>query len=65
LFALVLKSIHTKTAEQIKGNVFAAEIDVTDDFSVEKFMDQILSRYGRIDILVNNASYPFNSHKEN
>ena len=51
-----------KTAEQIKGNVFAAQIDVTDDASVGKFMDQILSKYGRIDILVNNAGYPFDSN---
>ena len=51
-----------KTAEQIKGNVFAAQIDVTDDDSVKKFMDQILSKYGRIDILVNNAGYPFDSN---
>jgi NAD(P)-dependent dehydrogenase (short-subunit alcohol dehydrogenase family) len=51
-----------RAAEQIRGKVFAAEIDVTDDFSVGKFIDQILSKYGRIDILVNNAGYPFNSN---
>ena len=42
--------------------VFAAEIDVTSDPSVKKFMQQMLSKFGRIDILVNNAGYPFDSN---
>jgi NAD(P)-dependent dehydrogenase (short-subunit alcohol dehydrogenase family) len=50
-----------RAAEQIKGKVFAAEVDVTDNFSVGKFIDEILSKYGGIDILVNNAGYPFDS----
>jgi NAD(P)-dependent dehydrogenase (short-subunit alcohol dehydrogenase family) len=44
-----------KAAEQIKGKVFAAEIDVADNFSVREFMQQILSKFERIYILVNNA----------
>ena len=44
------------------GKVFAEEIDVTSDISVKKFMQQILSKFGRIDILVNNAGYPFDSN---
>jgi 3-oxoacyl-[acyl-carrier protein] reductase len=44
------------------GKVFAAEIDVTSDSSVKKFMQQILSKFGRIDILVNNAGYPFDNN---
>jgi NADP-dependent 3-hydroxy acid dehydrogenase YdfG len=47
--------------QQIGGKVFAAEIDVTNDFSVKEFMQQILSKFGRIDILVNNAGYPFDN----
>ena len=47
--------------EQIGGKVFAAEIDVTNDFSVKEFMQKILSKFGRIDILVNNAGYPFDN----
>jgi 3-oxoacyl-[acyl-carrier protein] reductase len=42
--------------------VFAAEIDVTSDPSVKKFMQQMLSKFGRIDILVNNAGYPFDNN---
>jgi 3-oxoacyl-[acyl-carrier protein] reductase len=51
-----------KAAEQIKGKVFAAEIDVADDFSVREFMQQILSKFERIDILVNNAGFPYDSN---
>jgi len=50
-----------RAMQQIGGNVFAAEIDVTNDFSVKEFMQQILSKFGRIDILVNNAGYPFDN----
>ena len=44
------------------GKVFAAEIDVTSDISVKRFMHQTLSEFGRIDILVNNAGYPFDNN---
>jgi 3-oxoacyl-[acyl-carrier protein] reductase len=50
-----------RAMQQIGGKVFAAEIDVTNDFSVKEFMQQILSKFGRIDILVNNAGYPFDN----
>jgi NAD(P)-dependent dehydrogenase (short-subunit alcohol dehydrogenase family) len=56
-----IKEQAVRAAEQIKGKVFAAEVDVTDNSSVGKFIDEILSKYGRIDILVNNAGYPFDS----
>jgi 3-oxoacyl-[acyl-carrier protein] reductase len=46
-------------ASKIKGNVFAAELDVTDDLSVNKFMNRILFDHNRIDILVNNSGYQF------
>ncbi len=48
-----------RAIKQIGGKVFAAELDVTDNSSVQKFMQQILSAHNRIDILVNNAGYPF------
>jgi NAD(P)-dependent dehydrogenase (short-subunit alcohol dehydrogenase family) len=51
-----------KAAEQIKGKVYATEIDVTNDSSVRKFMQEILSVHERIDILVNNAGYHFDSN---
>ena len=41
------------------SKVFAAEVDVTSDNSIKNFVEQILSRFGRIDVLVNNAGYPF------
>jgi len=41
-----------RAIKQINGKVFAAALDVTDNSSVQKFMQQI-------DILVNNAGYPF------
>ena len=44
------------------GKVFAAEIDVTSDSSVKKFMQQMLSKFEGIDILVNNAGYPFDNN---
>ena len=41
------------------SKVFAAEVNVTGDISVKKFVEQVLSEFGRINILVNNAGYPF------
>jgi 3-oxoacyl-[acyl-carrier protein] reductase len=46
-------------ADLINGKTFAVKIDVTDDTSIKKSMEQILSNYKKIDILVNNAGYPF------
>jgi 3-oxoacyl-[acyl-carrier protein] reductase len=58
-----IKEQAERAIKQISGGkVFAAEIDVTTDISVKKFMQQILSKFGRIDILVNNAGYPFDSN---
>src|SRR6185437_15871243 len=45
--------------KKVKGNVFADELDVTDDMSVNKFINRILSDHNRIDILVNNSGYQF------
>jgi NAD(P)-dependent dehydrogenase (short-subunit alcohol dehydrogenase family) len=58
-----IKEQAERAIKQISGGkVFAAEIDVTTDISVKKFMQQILSKFGRIDILVNNAGYPFDNN---
>lgn len=63
---IVCSRIHEQAERAIKlissGKVFAAEIDVASDISVKKFMQQILSNFGRIDILVNNAGYPFDNN---
>lgn len=58
-----IKEQSERAIKQIScGKVFAAEIDVSSDISVKKFMQQMLSKFGRIDILVNNAGYPFDSN---
>lgn len=48
-----------KAASLINGKTFAAELDVTDDFSVRNFIYQIISHFNRVDVLVNNSGYPF------
>jgi NAD(P)-dependent dehydrogenase (short-subunit alcohol dehydrogenase family) len=53
------KQSAVKSAEEIKGKTFAAEIDVTDRSSIKRFLQQIISDHERIDILINNAGYPF------
>jgi len=48
-----------KTASLIKGKTFAIQLNVTNDLSIKKLIDQVISIYGQIDILVNNSGYPF------
>ena len=40
------------------------ELDVTDDEAVPEVIGQVLDRYGRIDVLVNNAGAPFSGTLE-
>jgi len=40
---------------QSRGEAFAAQCDVTNKHSVEEMVDLVYERYGRIDVLVNNA----------
>jgi NAD(P)-dependent dehydrogenase (short-subunit alcohol dehydrogenase family) len=51
-----------RAVAQINGKAFAAELDVTDDLRVKRFIQQILSDHKRIDILVNNAGYAFDNN---
>ena len=47
-----------ETANAIRGaggEVFALECDVTDEKQVEEMVRQVAERYGRIDVLFNNA----------
>jgi len=53
------KQSAVKSAEEIKGKTFAAEIDVTNRSSIKRFLQQIVSDHERIDILINNVGYPF------
>ncbi|HYF98948.1 MAG TPA: SDR family oxidoreductase [Candidatus Saccharimonadales bacterium] len=46
-------------ASKINGSTLALELDVTSDSSINKFIDCIMKKYNRIDILVNNSGYPF------
>ena len=53
------KQSAVKSAEEIKGKTFAAEIDVTNRSSIKRFLQQVVSDHERIDILINNAGYSF------
>jgi NAD(P)-dependent dehydrogenase (short-subunit alcohol dehydrogenase family) len=43
-------------AARLGGEASAIEADVTDEGQVERVRDELIGRYGRIDILVNNAA---------
>ncbi len=46
-------------ANRIRGKTIPAKLDVTDLSSIKTFLQQILSSHKRVDILINNAGYPF------
>lgn len=46
-------------AKKINGSTLALEVDVTSESSVRKFIQKIVERFNRIDVLINNAGYPF------
>lgn len=48
-----------KSASLIRGKAYPEKLDVTDAPSVDKFMCRVIERHRRIDVLVNNAGYPF------
>ncbi|MGO2131385.1 MAG: 3-hydroxybutyrate dehydrogenase [Halomonas sp.] len=64
------------TADEIKASgadAFAVAMDVTDEAQVEKAVDEVIAKYGKIDILVSNAgiqtvhplvNFPFNDWKK-
>ena len=54
------KPNQSKTAAaKIGGTTFALEVDVTNESSVKEFIKDVMNRYQKIDILVNNSGYPF------
>lgn len=48
-----------KAADLIHGGALPEQLDITDAASVKKFVARTKERHGRIDILANNAGYPF------
>src|SRR5690242_5423912 len=50
-----------EAAREIGKNVTALELDVASDSSVEQFMKQVEQKFGRVDVLVNNAGTMYDS----
>jgi NAD(P)-dependent dehydrogenase (short-subunit alcohol dehydrogenase family) len=50
-----------EAARRIGKNVTAIELDVASDSSVAKFMEQVEQKFGRVDVLVNNAGTMYDS----
>lgn len=48
-------------AAKMSGTTFALEVDVTNQLSVNKFIENVMNRYQKIDILVNNSGYPYDN----
>jgi 3-oxoacyl-[acyl-carrier protein] reductase len=48
-----------KSASLIRGKAYPEKLDVTDAPGVANFMQRVIERHGRVDIVVNNAGYPF------
>lgn len=48
-------------SSRIKGSTIAIGLDVTDESSIENFLNTIKKEMGGIDILVNNSGYPFDN----
>ncbi len=63
---IVCSRVYDQAERAIKkinsSKVFAAEVDVTSDVSVKEFVQHVLLKFGRIDVLVNNAGYPFDKN---
>ena len=46
-----------RTAEELGGRSLAVHVDITDRASVDAMTAQVMDRFGRIDVLVNNAGW--------
>src|SRR5215467_6231450 len=44
--------------DQTKAEIYAEALDVTDANAVQRFVDQVAKRFGRIDVCVTNAGGP-------
>ena len=48
---------HTLISESQKDRVFSLTTDMTKESQVENFFDNVVSRFGRIDLVINNVGY--------
>ncbi|HEV3433712.1 MAG TPA: SDR family oxidoreductase [Nitrososphaera sp.] len=53
------KASAENSASLIKGTTYAEELDVTNPQGVREFVRRVAARHKHIDILINNAGYPF------
>ncbi len=60
----VLKESAKELGEQTKGKVFPVECDITDYQQVENLLKTTLEKFGKVDVLVNNAAGNFISPTE-
>ena len=60
----VLKKTADELAEQTKGNVLPVQCDVSDYAQVEKMLKETVEKFGKVDVLVNNAAGNFISPTE-
>ena len=51
-----------RASDLIMGKTFGYELDVTNCYNIEKFVQKIISDHKRIDILVNNSGYHFDTN---
>ncbi|MCL4547072.1 MAG: SDR family oxidoreductase [Bacteroidetes bacterium] len=60
----VLKKTADELAEQTKGNVLPVQCDVSDYAQVENMLSEAVEKFGKVDVLVNNAAGNFISPTE-
>jgi len=60
-FILVACSRKKKTKILNKKNIFFSKVDVTSENQIKKFINKTYKKFGRIDVLINNAGIAFNS----
>ena len=53
------KRLAEKTCTMLSDNCQGLELDIADRSSVSKFLKNIRNTHGRVDVLINNAGYPF------